>query len=73
VIVVAVTSNLRLGGMPGNVLLKKEESGLPADSVANVTQVATVDKGDLTAMVGSLSPSVWREINAGLRLVLDLT
>ncbi|MGQ0848829.1 MAG: type II toxin-antitoxin system PemK/MazF family toxin [Actinomycetota bacterium] len=72
VIVVAVTSNLRLAGMPGNVVLRREQSGLPATSVANVTQVATLDEGDLVERAGQLPMSVCREIDSGLRLVLAL-
>ena len=43
VIVVIVTSNTRLAEAPGNVLLPCEASGLPRDSVANVSQILTID------------------------------
>lgn len=72
VIVVAVTSNLRLAAMPGNVVIRREQSGLPEDSVANVTQVATLDKGDLIERTGQLPLSICREIDSGLGLVLAL-
>ncbi|MGI8518172.1 MAG: type II toxin-antitoxin system PemK/MazF family toxin [Acidimicrobiia bacterium] len=72
VIVAAITSNLRLGRMPGNIVLKRGDSGLPADSVVNVTQVVTLDKQDLIERVGLLPGQVCREIDAGLQLVLDL-
>ncbi len=44
VIVVIITSNLNLAAAPGNVLLRKAASGLPKDSVANVSQILTLDK-----------------------------
>ena len=54
VIVVAITSNTRLAAAPGNVLLPSKVSGLPKDSVANVSQLITLDKAFLTGRVGSL-------------------
>jgi mRNA interferase MazF len=50
VVIVAVTTNLRLAAMPGNVFLPATATGLPQDSVADVTQVATLDRADLSAM-----------------------
>jgi mRNA interferase MazF len=71
-IVVAVISNLRLAAMPGNVSLPNVLSGLPYDSVANVSQVATVDRDDLVERVGSLPEALRHQIDEGLRLVLAL-
>jgi len=53
IIAVVVTSNLRLADAPGNVLLPKKSSGLPKRSVANVSQLITVDKSFLTEKVGT--------------------
>ena len=72
VIVVALTSNLRLIAAPGNVLVPAAVSGLPKDSVANVTQVITLDRDDLTERAGRVSPAVLRAVEDGLRLVLGL-
>jgi mRNA interferase MazF len=44
VIVLSITSNTRLADMPGNILLGKEESDLPKESVINISQIATIDK-----------------------------
>lgn len=71
VVVAMITSNLRLAALPGNVRLRKGEAALPRASVVNVTQVATLDRDDVTARVGSLSRARLREIWAGLRLVLE--
>ena len=69
---VALTSNLALVDAPGNVLVPKRTSGLPKDSVANVSQVVTVGRDVLTERVGKLSPDLMTTVDAGLRLVLSL-
>lgn len=71
-IVVALTANLRLVGAPGNVLISAKTSGLPRDSVANVSQVITIDRDVLTEPAGRLPQSVLKDVDHGLRLVLDL-
>lgn len=52
VVVVALTSNVRLLDAPGNVLLGRRETSLSKDSVANVTQVLTLDERFLIERVG---------------------
>ena len=71
VIVCQLTSNLKRAESPGNVLLAKKETNLSKDSVANVTQILTVDKTRLEDYVGTLSPRRVREILNGIRLVLE--
>lgn len=71
VIVCALTSNIRLAHVPGNVLLKQGEAGLPKESVVNVTQVYTVDKGILVEKIGTLSRTRVRRILEGLSRVLS--
>ena len=72
VICVALTSNLRLGDAPGNVVIAKRDSGLPKDSVANVSQVVTIDRGALAQRVRKLPDSMRERIDRGLRLVLEV-
>ncbi len=72
VIVLVVTSNLRLVDAPGNVFLPRKLTGLGKDSVANVSQVLTIDKTFLTEKVGSLPPALFRDVENGLRLVMGL-
>jgi mRNA interferase MazF len=72
VIGVALTTNLRLVEAPGNVLLPKRASGLSRDSIANVSQVVTVDRDVLAERVGKLPAALMTSIENGLRLVLDL-
>ncbi|MGH7700654.1 MAG: type II toxin-antitoxin system PemK/MazF family toxin [Gemmatimonadales bacterium] len=69
---VVVTSNLALVEAPGNVLLPKRASGLPKDSVANVSQVVTVDRATLTEPAGKLSGDLMAAVDRGLRLSLSL-
>jgi len=72
VIVVIVTSNLELANAPGNILLPREATGLPRNSVVNVSQILTVDKSFLTERISSLPVSLQEEVDEGLRLVLYL-
>lgn len=72
VVCVTITSNLRLADAPGNVPLASGTGGLPEDSVANVSQVVTLEKTDLGDRLGALNRSTFRRVEAGLRLVLDL-
>jgi mRNA interferase MazF len=72
VIVVVITSNLDLAQAAGNVLLPRKATGLPRDSVVNVSQVLTIDKSFLTERVGFLSGNFQEEVDQGLRLVLYL-
>jgi mRNA interferase MazF len=72
VIAVVLTSNLRLVEAPGNVLVPAKASGLPKDSVANVSQVVTIDRDYLMEPAGRLRGSLMTTIDNGLRLVLGL-
>jgi mRNA interferase MazF len=72
VIVVIITSNIQLAGAPGNVLLPSEATGLPKDSVANVSQVLTVDKTFLAERIGMLPEHLQELVDEGLRTILYL-
>lgn len=72
VVVLAVTSNLKLANAPGNVFVSTKQSGLPRDSVINVSQIITIDKAFLTDQVTTLSAKKMRQVEEGLRLVLSL-
>ena len=71
-IVAAITSELELGGVPGNVLLPARSTGLPRDSVVNVSQLLTLDRSFLTERAGTLPPRLQGSVDEGLRLVLQL-
>ena len=72
VVGVVITSNLRLAGAPGNVRCGRKETGLPRDSVVNVSQVVTVDKGLFLQRVGTIPTHVLTQVEEGLRRVLGL-
>ena len=72
VLAITLSSNLRLAHAPGNVLLDSNTSGLPKDSVANVSQVVTLDRGYLIELVGRIDAGPMAQIERGLRLVMDL-
>jgi mRNA interferase MazF len=72
VVVAMLTSNLRLKAAPGNVFLSKRSTKLPKDSVANVSQVVTLDKSFLTKRISRLSADKMNHVDDGIRLVLNL-
>jgi len=71
-IVSLITSNLKLAGVPGNVLLKKSVANLPKSSVVVVSQIATVDKSRLLEKMGTLPVNLIEEIVNGCRMVISL-
>jgi mRNA interferase MazF len=72
IIVVIITSNLNLAAAPGNVLLPRAASGLPKDSVVNVSQILTLDKKFLVERIGSIPDRLQSEIDDGIRTILYL-
>lgn len=71
-LVVPLTSRLHLEGLPGNVRLDKRATRLPKASVANVYDVQKVLLWDFAERLNALSAESLAELDAGLRLVLDL-
>ncbi|MBI2898163.1 MAG: type II toxin-antitoxin system PemK/MazF family toxin [Deltaproteobacteria bacterium] len=71
-VVCLLTSNLALARAPGNTLLPRRSTGLPKDSVANVSQLATVNKTDLERLVATLRPSLIDAVDRGLSWMLRL-
>ena len=72
VVAVVITSNTRLVKAPGNVFLSKTVTKLAKDSVANISQIVTIDKSFLTEKVIKIPPHVVDQVEKGLRQVLDL-
>jgi mRNA interferase MazF len=70
VVCVPLTSNLRWAEAPGNVLLLSKETGLPKSSVANVSQIVTLDKRALTDRVGTLPDKKLELLLFGIDIVL---
>lgn len=72
IVVVVLTSNLRLAEAPGNVMIPATDSGLPKDSVANVSQIITLDRIFLTEKCGRMPSRIMKTLDDGVRLVLSL-
>lgn len=72
VLAAVITSNTGLASMPGNVFLPAVATGLPRDSVVNVTALVTLDKDDLEAPAGCAPLALMQEVDQGLRRVLGL-
>jgi len=70
VVCVALTSNLRWAAAPGNVLLSSRLTGLPKDSVANVSQLVTLDRNVLTERLGALPAKKLQLVLLGVDVVL---
>lgn len=70
VVCVALTSNLRWAAAPGNVALNARVTGLPKDSVANVTQLVTLDRSLLAERTGSLPAATLDLVLSGVDQVL---
>ncbi|HET7385037.1 MAG TPA: type II toxin-antitoxin system PemK/MazF family toxin [Nocardioidaceae bacterium] len=70
VLTAVIASNTALATMPGNVFLPASTSGLPRDSVVNITALVTLNKSDLTDRAGQVPPSLMRNVEQGLRRVL---
>ena len=71
VVVVPLTSNLNWADAPGNVLLSAQLTGLAKDSVANVSQIVTIDKRTLTKRVSKIPQNKVELVHAGIDIVLD--
>ena len=72
IVVVAISSNVRLASAPGNVLIPRNATTLAKASVANVSQVLTLDKSVIATRIGVLPPELFQRVEAGIRLVLQL-
>lgn len=71
-VVLPITSNTDLARHPGNVFVPVADSGLPRDSVVNVSQPMTVDRSDVDDTGIELPDSLMSAIDAGLRRVINL-
>ncbi|HWJ84097.1 MAG TPA: type II toxin-antitoxin system PemK/MazF family toxin [Cellulomonas sp.] len=71
-LVAALTSNIGLAAMPGNVLVPAAAAGLPRDSAVNVTALVTVNKADLVERVGTLPAAIVHDVSRGLAQVLGV-
>jgi len=69
-ICIPLTTNLRWANAPGNVFLPAGVTGLPHDSVANVSQIVAVDRRLLTERAGKLGPSQVDTLLDGIEIAI---
>ena len=70
IVCVPLTSNIKWADAPGNVLLKSSVTGLPKDSVANVSLIVALDRDQLTERVGKLPPRHVAAVLVGIDAIL---
>ncbi len=68
----AITSTMKFGELPGNISLRKGEANMPKKCVVNVTQIKSVDKASIKDKIGTLSKKRMDEVHEGLKLVMHL-
>jgi mRNA interferase MazF len=71
VIVLALTSTMKYGELPGNIVLEKGEANIPKQCVVNMTQIKSVDKRSLKEKIGTLSDKRMIEVYEGIKLIMD--
>ena len=72
VIMLAITSTLRYGDLPGNVTLHKGEANMPKRCVINASQIKSVDKNSIKEKIGTLSKDKMAKVEEGVRLIMDM-
>jgi mRNA interferase MazF len=72
VIMLAITSTMKYGELPGNVTLRKGEANMPKRCVINVSQIKSVDKNSIREKIGTLSKEKMATVEDGIRLIFDL-
>lgn len=72
VVMVAITTTLKFGDLPGNVILRKGEANLPRKCVVNVTQIKSVDKKSIKEEIGTLPAQRLKEVQEGIKLIMEL-
>ena len=70
IVCIPLTSNVRWADAPGNVLLDESVTGLPKASVANVSQIVTLDRDWLTDKVGELPEEKLQLVLFGIDILL---
>ncbi len=72
IIVATMTSATRRATIAGNVFVPASASGLAKDSVVIATELQTLDRECIGEPVGFVPPMLMRDVDAGLRRVLNL-
>lgn len=72
IIVVPMTTNLKLAEAPGNIFLSKKDTQLSRDSVVNVSQIVTIDRERFIERISKISVKNIKKVEEGIRLILSL-
>ena len=72
IIVLPLTTNLRLAEAPGNVLIREKESNLKEDSVIIVAQFYAIDRSRLKEKISKISNGIMKKVEVGMKLVLGI-
>jgi len=70
IVCIPLTGNLRWADAPGNSLLPARATGLPKDSVANVSRILALDRDLLTERAGRVSRNQLETILDGIGTLL---
>jgi mRNA interferase MazF len=72
IVVVPLTTNLRLAEAPGNVLIKKRESKLTGDSVIIAAQLYVLDRERFVEKISKVNNEIMKKVENGIALVLGI-
>ena len=72
VVVLPLTTNLRLLDAPGNVLVRKKEANLPHDSVIIIAQLYAIDRSRFRDKISKVTKEIMEQVEIGMKLVLGI-
>ncbi len=72
IVVAAITSNMRLSVVLGNVPLSKKSVAVNRESTINISQIITLEKSLLNVKLGRVSQIKMNDLDEGMQLVLSL-
>jgi mRNA interferase MazF len=72
IIVVPLTTNLRLMDAPGNIFLRKKESKLNCDSAIIVAQLYAIDRGRFKTKISKVNKEIMEQVEIGMKIVLGM-
>jgi len=73
IVVLPLTTNLRLLDAPGNVFIRKKESKLADDSVIIVAQLYAIDRGRFQKKISRVGKEIMEKVEIGVKLVLGIS
>ena len=72
IVVLPITTNLRLSDAPGNVFIRKNETKLSEDSVIIVAQLYAIDRSKFTKRISKVTKETMEQVEIGMKLVLGI-